>query len=226
MVIIRIISDMIHRLTSFVLNKLRFHGIVRFNSTVYLGKDSNFEGANSLGDRTIFSGSMGYGSYIGTDCNISANIGRFTSIGAEVLTAIGTHPFKYPYVTTSPMFFSVRKQSMYTFAKTNLFEEILPMVQVGNDCWIGVRVVVVGGISIGDGAMVLAGAVVTKDVPPYSIVGGVPARVIGYRYDEDTIKFLLETQWWNKSLEWLKENSRSLCDMDNFKCIINKENHE
>lgn len=224
MFIIRIIFDTIHRLISFVSNKLRFHGIVRFNGTVCIEKGSIFEGANSIADRSAFFGKMGYGSYMADNCSISANIGRFTSIGPEVRTPTGRHPFKEPYVTTSPMFFSLRKQSMYTFASKSLFEEFLPIVQIGNDCWIGMRVIIVGGVSIGDGAVVLAGAVVTKDVPPYAIVGGVPAKIIGYRYDDETIKFLLKTQWWNRSLKWLKDNSRFLCDMDSFLKIIKQEN--
>jgi hypothetical protein len=64
---------------------------------------------------------------------------------------------------------------------------------------------------------VLSRAIVTKDVPPYAIVGGIPAKVIGYRYNEDTIKLLQEVQWWNQDVEWLKEHSDLLCDMENFK---------
>ena len=65
--------------------------------------------------------------------------------------------------------------------------------------------------------MVLAGAVVTKDVPPYAVVGGIPAKVIKYRYDDETIKFLLRIQWWNNDIEWLQKNWRLLNDINKLK---------
>ena len=71
--------------------------------------------------------------------------------------------------------------------------------------------------------MVLAGAVVSKDVAPYSIVGGVPARVLGYRYDEKTINVLLETKWWNRSIEWIRQNVELFSDIDSFKHVLLKE---
>ena len=69
------------------------------------------------------------------------------------------------------------------------------------------------------GGVVLAGAVVTKDVPPYAIVGGVPAMVIGYRYSEEVIKKLLKIQWWNKDEQWLKDNVLLFSDIEKFLTI-------
>ena len=68
--------------------------------------------------------------------------------------------------------------------------------------------------------MVLAGAVVTKDVPPYAIVGGVPAEVLKYRYDDETIRFLLNLQWWNKSDEWLRSHCDEMCDIEKLKASV------
>ena len=65
--------------------------------------------------------------------------------------------------------------------------------------------------------MILAHAVVTKDVPPYAIVAGVPAKIIDYRYDEDTIKWLLKVQWWNNSTAWFEKNWELLCDINKLK---------
>ncbi len=107
-----------------------------------------------------------------------------------------------------------------------MFEELRPMAIIGNDCWIGENVFYVGGITIGDGAVVLAGAVVTKDVPPYAIVGGVPAKVLKYRYDDDTIQFLLRIKWWNNSIEWLRENWQLMTDIDKLKEYYTKPYRE
>lgn len=204
----------------YVKDKIRFKKYVNYNITTKISSNSTFEGANVIGDNTKFCGNMGYGSYICNDCSIIGNIGRFTSIAAEVKNAQGVHPIGSPYATTSPMFFSLKKQSGITFAKKQLFDEMRAPISIGSDCWIGQRAFFVGGLSIGDGAVVLAGAVVTKDVPPYAIVGGVPAKILKYRYDEETIQFLLEKKWWNMPVEWLKENSALLCDIDKLKEIL------
>ncbi|SCH02904.1 Streptogramin A acetyltransferase [uncultured Clostridium sp.] len=77
---------------------------------------------------------------------------------------------------------------------------------VGNDVWIGCNVVVLPGVTIGDGAVVAAGSIVSKDIPAYAIVAGVPARVIKYRWDEKTIERVSELKWWNWNDEKIKDN--------------------
>lgn len=211
------IRERIHKWTLFLQNKRRFHGIVRFNSSVTIAKGSSFEGADSIGDGSFFSGSMGYGSYMCEDCHITGDIGRFTSIAAEVRSAQGIHPTGSPFATTSPMFYSLRKQTMTTFSTEQRFKELRPPVKIGNDCWIGARSFLAGGVTVGDGAIILAGAVVTKDIPPFAVVGGVPANVLKYRYDEETIAFLLRTKWWEKPIDWLQKNSDLLCDIERLK---------
>ena len=79
-------------------------------------------------------------------------------------------------------------------------------LKIGNDVWIGSHVLVNGGVHIGNGACIGAGAVVVKDVPPYAIVGGVPAKIIRYRFSEDIITKLQGLQWWDMPEEKLKEN--------------------
>ncbi len=222
LLIYRTIKDFVLFYVSYIKNKINYRGNLRFNSSVRIAQDSTFEGANTIGDNTYFSGSMGYGTYLCQNCSITGNIGRFCSVAQDVKNSLGVHPITSPYVSTSPMFFSLRKQTGKTFAKKQLFDELKDPIEIGHDCWIGQGAFIVGGVKIGTGAVVLAGAVVTKDVPPYSIVGGVPAKVVKYRYDEETIDFLLKSEWWNKPIEWLEANYELFSNIDEFKRVINE----
>ena len=182
-----------------------------------------------VGEQTSFFGSLGYGSYVGGGSLVSAEIGRFTSIGPRCRYINATHAYKSPSATTCPLFFSQKGNGNVqgvTFAKKQMIEEFKYfdkdrelVNKIGNDCWLGSDVTLIGGVEIHDGAVVLAHAVVTKDVPAYAIVGGVPAKVIGYRYDDDTIQFLQKIQWWNNSLEWFDENWHLLNDIEGLKKV-------
>lgn len=85
-------------------------------------------------------------------------------------------------------------------------ESFNELVTIGNDVWIGANVVILQGVHIGDGAIIAAGAVVTKDVDDYAIVGGVPAKLIRYRFSERQIKAFKEIQWWNWNMDKIQEN--------------------
>jgi len=208
----------------YLYHKHKNRHLVRFPYSAQMSHRCEFEGMNAIYAHTDFYGRMGRGSYIGNDCHISADIGRFSSLGSRITQIVESHPIREPFVTTSPMFISTRKQTGFTFAQKQIAEEYRfydPQREIafhiGNDCWVGNDVCFIGGVQVGDGAVVLARAIVTKDVPPYAIVGGIPAKVIGYRYDEETIAFLQKVQWWNKPMEWLQEHADLLCDMDKFK---------
>lgn len=216
----RIVYCPFDRIYQYIRLKLRLHGKVRFTRKARIALNSTFEGSNSIEDGSYFSGKMGFGTYICGNCKIEATIGRFTSIGYGTRTICGTHPYQAPFVTTSPVFYSTRRQAMCTFSHEDVFQEILPPPLIGNDCWIGERVSIVGGITVGDGAVILTGAVVTKDVPPYAVVGGVPANVIKYRYDSDTIGLLLGFRWWDKPIEWLRDNRELFCDMAKLEKVL------
>lgn len=206
----------------FIYFQICWWGKIKIYHTSRLSKHCRFEGSNKIGRNTYFHGSMGYGSYISHDCCIVANIGRFTSIAPHVRSSNGVHPYTYPYASTSPMFYSTQKQSGTTFANKMLFQETVQMAMIGSDCWIGENVFFAGGLSIGDGAVVLAGAVVTKDVPPFAIVGGVPAKVLKYRYEEEDIKFLMEHKWWDRDFMWLKQNWEVLTDINKLKTLLSE----
>ena len=201
--------------------------MIHRSSIVY--KDLGLEGYNQIFQNTFFKGSLGFGSYISGNCRLSADIGRFTSIGPWVMSNSGRHAYLDPYVTTSPLFFSLRNKKM-TFAKKQVFEEFSFYdvqrkidVRIGSDCWIGENVFFVGGVEVNDGAVVLAHAVVTKNVPPYAIVGGIPAKILRYRYNQETIDFLQRVKWWNNSKEWFEINWELLNDIEKLKQYYNND---
>lgn len=186
------------------------------------GLKTVFEGNNVIGDNTLFSGLMGYGSYIGKNANIEACIGRFCSIGNNVETILGNHPSS-GFVSTHPAFFSTKKQAGFTFVDECIYDEIsyventnFPVV-IGNDVWIGQGCKLLNGVSIGDGAIIAAGAVVTKDVEPYTIVGGIPARVIKRRFSNEDIEFLVRFAWWDKPIDWIEEHASLFINIDRLK---------
>lgn len=179
-----------------------------------------FEGYNRVGANSFFAGSMGYASYIGENCHITANIGRFCSIASRVVTVRGNHPTK-DWASTHPAFFSTQKQCGMTFVTEEKFAENKPPITIGNDVWIGDSALLMDGITVGDGAIIAAGAVVTKDVGPYSIVAGVPAKEIRKRFPEETVIRLQKAQWWNKSPEWIREHVELFEKVEDF---LNQEN--
>jgi len=138
-------------------------------------------------------------------------VGRFSSLGPQFVCGYGEHPTGF--VTTSPVMYSTRGQCRTSFAEKDLFTEH-QQTTIGNDVWMGARVFVRDGVKIGDGALVAAGAVVTKDVAPFAIVGGVPAEVIRYRFPEEMIAQLLEIQWWNWDEDKLREAQPHLAQPD------------
>jgi carbonic anhydrase/acetyltransferase-like protein (isoleucine patch superfamily) len=85
---------------------------------------------------------------------------------------------------------------------------------LGNDVWVGTGAFIRQGIVVGDGAIVAAGAAVTRDVPPFAIVGGVPARVIRYRFDAQTIERISASRWWDRDEDWIRRNARLFCDVE------------
>ncbi len=215
------------RLVLYYYHKIKNRRLIKFGFSTYLSHHCEFEGMNAVGGQSDFYGKMGRGSYVGCNCHISADIGRYSSLGNRISQIVETHPYKEPFVTTSPMFFSLMRQTGHTFARRKMTEEYRfydyereIAYRIGNDCWIGNDVCFIGGVQVGDGAVVLTHAIVTKDVPPYAIVGGIPAKVIGYRYDEETIDFLLKVRWWDKPVEWLREHWELLCDMEKFKAYF------
>ncbi len=158
---------------------------------------------------------IGNFTYISQNSKISfAKIGNFCSIGPNFLCGWGIHPSKS--VSTHPMFYSTRKQNGITLSKTDKIEERKP-IEIGHDVFIGANVLILDGVKIGTGAIIGAGAVVVKDIPDYAIAVGVPAKIIKYRFDEETIRKLLDSQWFLETdLKKLQIVEKYLFDVNSF----------
>lgn len=144
--------------------------------------------------------SLGEYSYIQSDSTfLNVHIGRYCSIAPNVTLGDLTHPTNW--LSTNP--FQYDKTSDLVNFQSHDFDSESGSVVIGNDVWIGRYAIILNGVTVGDGAIIGAGAVVTKDVPPYAIVGGTPAKTIRYRFDEDTIRELLDLKWWDLAVEEL-----------------------
>jgi len=165
----------------------KIRGAAIKNSTI--DKTSKVESGSQVVNSTF-----GRHSFCGYDCQIiNCDVGSFTSIANNVVIGGAQHPMDW--VSMSPVFYEGKDS-----VKTKFSEHIRPdalKTKVGNDVWIGQGALIKAGVSIGDGAVVGMGSVVTKNVAPYCIVAGNPARLIKKRFDEDIIDNLLQLKWWN-----------------------------
>lgn len=220
---------MIRRVLRFVSMSYRIMKL-RVNK-IYIDRSSSidksviFEGWNKVyGSCVLSNTTIGMGTYISYGSTIlNSKVGRYCSIGPSFTTIQGTHP-SHTYVSTHPCFFSNKMQAGFTFVDKIDFDENKYLdfekkitCKIGNDVWIGHSVKILPGIVIGDGAIIAAGAVVTQDVPAYAIVGGIPAKIIKYRFSKDNIDYLLQIKWWEKDINWIKQHSNEFKNVDNFK---------
>lgn len=176
----------------------------------------------------IYSGCQIVDSVIGdfTYCSydtkiINANIGKFCSIASRVTIGAAEHPLDW--VSTSPVFENVKNSgTSIRFAN----EELPPVktTNIGNDVWIGEGAMIKQGVTIGNGAVIGAMAMVTKDVPAYSIVAGVPAKVLRYRFTEEIIKDLEEIEWWNLDDNTLKKVGKYIKEPKKFISLVKSIN--
>ena len=135
-------------------------------------------------------------SFCGYDCSLlNCDVGAFCSIASKVSVGGVAHPLQF--VSTSPAFLSHRDSIKTKFSRHKYLPEL--RTTIGNDVWVGEGAYIKAGVNIGHGAVVGMGSVVTRDVPPYAIVAGNPARIIRMRFDERIIKSLLAMAWWDKS---------------------------
>lgn len=158
-------------------------------------------------------------SYIGPNTSVvDVEIGKFCSIAGNC--SIGMAQHDKSFATTSPVFFSGRNCLNINFGE--MVSQTNKMTIIGNDVWIGTNALIKSGIRIGDGAIIGMGSVVTKNVPPYSIVAGVPARIISMRFDNSLCDRMLNSEWWNLDHKILKKAAHKINNPLEFLNLIGK----
>jgi len=197
--------------------KVRYSGSSLRIGYMAVAKRTQFGRFNTLYDQVYLDGvTIGDMSYVSRGTRIvNATIGKFTCIGPESLVGLGRHPTE-GFISSHPAFYSLLEQSQKSFVDEQKFDEFQPIV-IGSDVWLGARVIVLDGAEIGDGAIVAAGSVVSGKIPPYAIVGGMPARLIRIRFDEETVAQLLRDRWWDLNFETLRDNSKAFESVDAYR---------
>ncbi|WP_289287950.1 CatB-related O-acetyltransferase [uncultured Duncaniella sp.] len=152
----------------------------------------------------VIDSNIGEYSYVGMNSWVCiADVGKFCSIANRVNIGLGNHTINY--LSTSPIFTEKYNGTGFSWINKTIAPPFKRTI-IGNDVWIGFGAMVIGGVKIGDGAIIGAGSIVTKDIPPFAIAVGSPAKVIKYRFSEETIEKILQNPWWNKSEKDLKQN--------------------
>lgn len=203
----------------FIKVRYRFNGKCRFSFKTILNSKTFLENSVRLGPGHFENSSIGFGTYVASGILSNCTVGRFCSIGHNFSYVGVTHPTDF--VSTYPGFYDSLSKPLFSTHSNKKFKEYLltknsKAIEIGNDVWIGNNVVCKGGITIGDGAIIGYGSNVTKDVPPYSIVAGNPAKIIRYRFNQDIINTLLLKRWWEWPLEKIKNNRDSFLNINDF----------
>jgi len=188
---------------NFLINKYIKKNNIFWNTNIANGTTLNKvqvkENVSFAKNASINNSIIGRYTSVGRNTKIThADIGSFCSISWDITINAIEHPYDrltmhaFPYLPS--LGFVNERESFYK------------KVIIKNDVWIGTNVTIMPGIKIGNGAIIGAGAVVTKDISDYEIVGGVPAKHIKFRFEKETIEMLLDLRWWDKDIEKIKEN--------------------
>ena len=183
------VRNLINRIFTILFN-YKLNVVIGYNSYI---NNVIFSYDNVIHDNCcIINCKIGQKTYISSNSKIkNCIIGSFCSIGQEVHIGLPKHPIN-EFISTHPFIYT----TYYLIHNKSNFVTNSSTI-IGNDVWIGNRVTFIGDIEIGNGAIIAAGSIVTKNVLPYSIVGGVPAKLIKFRFDEDRITKIEEMNWWN-----------------------------
>jgi acetyltransferase-like isoleucine patch superfamily enzyme len=177
----------------------------QFFPGISIDKQSMLGSYNVLFDNvTILASAIGDHTYVQKNSIIcDAEIGKFCSIAMGV--SIGLPQHSISTVSSHPAFYLKNTPLAKTYSDRDAFTTSKKTI-IGHDVWIGQNAIIMNGLRIGIGAVIGAGSVVTRDIPEYAVVGGVPAKIIRYRFDEKIRNDLLESKWWDMSEEWLEKN--------------------
>ena len=167
--------------------------------------------------------SLGDYSYVMERCDIIyTDIGKFSNIASDVRINPGNHPMEW--VSQHHFLYRCRLYGFRDEDNSAFFDwRKRQRVSIGNDCWVGHKAIILPGITIGNGAVVAAGAVVTKDVAPYTVVAGVPAKLVSKRFSKQIWQALEETAWWDWDHETLKERMDDFYDIRKFLQLYGKK---
>jgi acetyltransferase-like isoleucine patch superfamily enzyme len=168
---------------------VKFEG---FNSAVFC----HFQGPLEIGLKSY----VAYHSFVGCRCKI----GRYVSIGMNATIGPGNHPMNWLTSHNIGLFRSAFPEPIDEAARVQTLKSLETTLSVGHDVWIGANAFVKSGLTVGHGAVIAAGAVVVKDVPPYAIVGGNPARMMRMRFPDVIIERLLASEWWTLPLDYVE----------------------
>lgn len=189
----------------YILGFFKFLLYSKVSKLAFVDNHSQIDPRSTIGRKAKFLCSkIGRYSYVGGGSSIvHCDIGAFCSIAGNSIVGLANHTLNH--LSTSPIFTEKNNGTHYQWCNSSSVNPYSHIV-IGNDVWIGSKVIIMGGVTIGDGAVVGAGSIVTKDVPPYAIVAGVPAKIIRYRFDPSVINKLIELKWWNYDESILQNN--------------------
>ena len=201
-----ILTDILQRIQGKKKNTIIRRGVSMSKSTIY-------EGFNTINSGSYIDTFIGFGTTFSGNCELNnAYIGKYCSIGKNVRIVYGNHPIQN---------ISTNAKLCYENYCNILATKKGYTCEIGNDVWIGDNVLIKGGVTIGNGAVIGFGSIVTKDVEPYAVVGGNPARFIKYRFSEDVRQKLDVSRWWEIDYFILKDVMRKAKSIEEFLTLLN-----
>lgn len=216
--VILIICMVFKKIIFKIKNKTKISFLAYFDNNCFFGKRVYIERFCILHDVKVEEYS-----YIAYSSSLfSCDIGKFCSISSNVKIGLANHPIDM--VSTSPVFYSKINRLGVKWVENEQVSNKLPKTIIGNDVWIGTDAIIMSGLKIGDGSVVAAGSIVTKDVEPYSVVAGIPAKVIKKRFDNNTVDNLLKIKWWSWDDGKIKSNLTYFTEPKALIDKISKEN--